>query len=265
MKIIERLKTDRRFLIKSVAFVVASLVIPYITIPTLILWWFFKTPRFSKLTKSVVSGVVIGLFVLLIIYASRLPNTPKTNSFKAEKQPEVAQTQKSTEQLQKEVNELQQTIKDKLKDVDITEAKSFAIEKMVRSSVGEKTNTNLEKIREVRVNTTYNNENEYTVFVAINGDELVTKESIRNSLFMDNSDIYLALYKDRQDIREVSIVSYVVTVDKYGNESDTVVLKTSLDSIEANKVNWNQDKAVLELGILPEVWTTQKDHLSVFN
>lgn len=244
--------------VKIIVFCLLTLVIPYITIPALILLWFFKKSKYSKRTKSVVSGVVIGLFVLLTIYVSKLPNTPKPNPFKVEEQPEVAQTQKSTEQLQKEVNELQQTIKDKLKDVDITETKSYAIEKMVRSSVGEKTNTFRDKIREIRINSAYDNENQFTVFVAINGDELVTKESIKNSLYIDNSDIYIALYKNRQDIREASIVSYVVTVDKYGNESDTVVLKTSLNSIEAKKVNWNQDKSLLELEILPSVWNTVK-------
>jgi hypothetical protein len=44
--------------------------------------------------------------------------------------------------------------------------------------------------------------------------------------------------------------------DQYGNTSDGVVYKSVLRKDVASKINYNEEKAVLELNIIPKLWTT---------
>lgn len=68
MKIIEKLKTDKKLLLIVVGFVIATFLVPYLSIPGLILWWFYKKSKFSKKAKTITTGVVGGLVVLLMIF-----------------------------------------------------------------------------------------------------------------------------------------------------------------------------------------------------
>jgi len=182
----------------------------------------------SNLTKAIVGGITLGLLVLLAI--TKLNNTQQ-EGYSPEKQ-----ISKNT----------------------IMDTPSL-IEKEIRASVNEKTNTFRNKIKEIRVNTVYDNENEYVVFVSLNGEELVTEGAIEKMILIENSDIYITLFKNRKDIREATLVSNITMVDENGNEYDTVALKTNLSKDMAEKVDWGQDKSILELEILPVTWTTQKN------
>ncbi len=65
--IIDKLKTDRKFLLLSVGLIISTFIIPYIIIPGLILWWFYKKSKITKKTKIITTAVVGGLLVMLII------------------------------------------------------------------------------------------------------------------------------------------------------------------------------------------------------
>lgn len=69
MKIVEKLKGDKKLLLIILIFVIVTFVIPYITIPGIILWWFYKKSRFSKKAKVITTTIVGGLFALLTIFS----------------------------------------------------------------------------------------------------------------------------------------------------------------------------------------------------
>jgi hypothetical protein len=329
MKLIERLKTDKKFLIRTILFVLASFVIPYITIPILVFLWLSKKLKLSKAAKIIVSGVTLGLLILLLALTAKAykndidphlsiqeptENTttnsdkinikgsydPKDrkvwvngininasngeftytfplkvgeNKIKVEagnwkrdsRELRVIRTQiintpsiTITPTVTSGNTDLPKQIKEVVKEVENKPDSNKVIEDKVRASLKKQTNTNKVKIRELLVTPAYDNEKEYVVFVAINSDDNLNNNYIRDGLFIDNSEIYISLFKESLGVREANIVSYFPTVDKYGQESDSVVLKTNLTSVEASKVNWKQDGSTLKLGILPNVWKTTK-------
>ena len=62
MKLIERLKTDKKFLFIFIGLVIATLFIPYATLPALFLWWFYKKSKFSKKFK-IISTSILGILL----------------------------------------------------------------------------------------------------------------------------------------------------------------------------------------------------------
>lgn len=337
MKIIERLKTDRKFLLKVVGLAIATLVVPYLTIPGLMIWWFYKTHKISKMVKVIVMGLFGASTILLLvfgiaIYAKDLEphltvsepsgNTkvqakqitlkgnydppdrvvwvnskrvPSTNgSFEAvydlqegenkidvtagkwkrahvyltvireltaeeiaakttpTSQPTTASVQEPT----KAPTAVKQTTPTP-QPTKLPQTPEQVIEAKIRASVKKRTNTDKDKIIEVRVNKAFDNDKEYVVFVSINADDNLSEDWIKKGIWGDMTDIYIALYKQPVGIRQAAIVANFPMKDKYGNTSDDAVMKTSLEANEAKKVNWNQDEATLSLQILPNVWDIQ--------
>jgi len=72
--------------------------------------------------------------------------------------------------------------------------------------------------------------------------------------------VYIALYTSGKDVQTATVAAYFPLVDRYGNESEGVVLKTSLSKMEAGKVNWDADNTMLQRSIIPDVWTTTLVH-----
>ena len=70
MKIFEKLKSDKKLLLIVIALVIGVFTVPYLTIPALFLWWFYKKSKFSKKTKIVASSVVGGLFTILVAWVA---------------------------------------------------------------------------------------------------------------------------------------------------------------------------------------------------
>lgn len=128
------------------------------------------------------------------------------------------------------------------------------IESSVRKSLSQKTNNSQDKVRKVSVTKAAESENEYIVFVEINADSNLNERLTQIGVYEDNTDVYSALYKQDSGVREASIAVYANTVDKYGNTQNSVIMKTSLDKVEAEKVNWDLDKASLASMVLPAVW-----------
>lgn len=127
------------------------------------------------------------------------------------------------------------------------------IEAKVRAAVSDK------KIKDIQV--TKQVDGGYGVLITINGDENLSNDLTKKGIWLDMAKLYTALYKEPMGVNEVAITANMNGVDKYGNTSNQVVMKTSLAKDEAQKVNWNADQSSLGLQILPNVWTTDVNRL----
>lgn len=341
MGIIKKLKTDKKFLVFTIGFVLLSFAIPYITIPALALWWFYKGSKFSKKTRILTTAVVGGLFTVIttmsvIAYSNdiepRLIVTEPTSEMVVKGQqiaikgtyepsdrkvwvngkeitvsdgsfetmyelkegenkidvstgnwkrahvylavtreltdeeeaskatptpsPSVAPSNKPNESVK---NQDKQPPSPTPKTAKSAQTKEEIIEAKVRAEMkGQKGANGKDKIREIRVVKQFSDAGGYGVMVYINGSDNLSEDYIKKSIWKDMSQIYKVLYKENLDVATVTIFAHFDMSDKYGNTSDTMVLKTSLDKSEAEKVKWNSDEATLYLSILPNVWTTEK-------
>jgi hypothetical protein len=132
------------------------------------------------------------------------------------------------------------------------------IRKLVSDQLKGKNNLEKDYIREIEV--VKEVDGGWGVFVYYNADDNLTNKFIRGGIESKMTDIYAALYTSDKDIRQSFVAAYFPLVDKYGNESDAVVYKSILRKEEADKVNWNADRSLLENSILPKVWTTSILH-----
>jgi len=108
----------------------------------------------------------------------------------------------------------------------------------------------IKNISVVELNDVYNVEIEF-----IASENLSTKLE-KSGMHSDMSLLYKKLYETNINISNVIIDVYYPLIDVYGNKSYNVVYVTSLNKIEANKINWNIDLATLKLQVLPGVWDT---------
>ncbi len=67
MKLINKLKKDKKFLVIILILIAATFIVPYLTIPGTILWWFYRVSKFSRKFKIIATSSVVGLFVLLMV------------------------------------------------------------------------------------------------------------------------------------------------------------------------------------------------------
>lgn len=75
MKIIEKLKNDKKLLLFTIGFIIATFLLPYITIPALILWWFYKKSKWSRRIKvGLIAFFVGGIIVTGVLLSSRYSN-----------------------------------------------------------------------------------------------------------------------------------------------------------------------------------------------
>ncbi len=318
-----RLKTDRKYLLIFIGIVIGILLIPYVMLPALAIWWFYKTPKLSKGFKKIATGVALLMLSLAVIggfiaYANDpephlVVSEPEANLTTQEQEITIKGTYnpqdrkvwingdkinasngsfESKYQLKNGENKIEVSagdwkrakvllnIKRELteseKQAIVTpttiqsspatskaqkapQTREEAIEKRIRDAVAKRSNTNKDKIAEIKINKSFadNADGKFVAVVTINGSDNLSEDLIKKGIWVDMADIYMALYKNYSDIQEATIIAKFPMSDKYGNNSDEVVLKTSLSSQEAKKVNWNADKSVLELSILPNVWNTQ--------
>jgi|WetSurMetagenome_2_1015567.scaffolds.fasta_scaffold14354_4 hypothetical protein len=313
---------------RSILLTLAILIIPYVTIPALLLLWILKRFNMSRKKRTILVTILVLVFIVIIcsgFYAYEKDSNTKLSIIEPESEKSV---QSSTIQMKGTFEPSSKSVwingtrvnssngsfeyeyqlkpgknkikieagnwKRDIKTIVVTrivevEAKltpqvtpiptvqqqaltptltkeptqsinfEWKIRDNIQQSLKAKTNTIREKFREITINPAYDNKNEYVVYVAINCETNLTSEYVKNGTYMDNSDVYLSLYKTSLNVRTATIATYCPTTDKYGNTDDQVVLKTTLNSDEASKINWKQDKSILELKIIPEVWTTNKN------
>lgn len=102
----------------------------------------------------------------------------------------------------------------------------------------------------------------YTVTIKYNADELLSQSSTRKDIIYTSSQMFKTIYKETgKEIKQAGIFAYYPMTDKYGNNSDDVVYKCTLDKETADKVNWGQDENQLFWQTLPNLWTASNDLL----
>lgn len=123
-----------------------------------------------------------------------------------------------------------------------------------------KGNNNMSKASLRSVNVVQQVDGGWGVFTEFNADDNLTMNMRRGGIESDMGEIYIALYTSGKDVRTASVAAYFPLVDKYGNGSDGMVYKTTLNKAEADKVNWSADGVTLRRSILPAVWTATLVH-----
>lgn len=136
-------------------------------------------------------------------------------------------------------------------------AVSVSEEDQLRQIVSDvlKGNTNMSKPRFRKVDIMKQAAGGWGVFAEFNGDDNLTANIRKGGIESKMAEVYIALYTSDKDVQTVTVAAYFPLVDRYGNESDGVVLKTSLGKAEAAKVNWSADSSTLRRSILPNIWT----------
>lgn len=321
MTFMETLRKDKKFLFVVVGIILLTLVIPYIILPALFLWWFYKRSSFSRKTKTVLTVVIIGLFIVLltagvVAYTNDQEPTltvtePESSAvttsdnilIKGRYSPEdrdvwingkKIQANNGSFETQYELQKGENTINveagnwkrakvsllvvreltdeekaSRITPTKVVEKKVYPtqapqtpeqrIEAKIRSTLRARTNTDKDTFKEIRVNKSFGDEEGYVVTVLFNGNDNLSEDLIKKGIWKDMGEIYTALYKEPMDVVEATLLAHFPMQDRYGNSSDQMVLKTALSKAEAQKVNWSQDQATLNLQILPGVWETQKD------
>ncbi len=123
-----------------------------------------------------------------------------------------------------------------------------------------KGNTNMNKSRLRKVDIVKQVAGGWGVFTEFNGDYNLNANMRKGGIQSQMAEVYIALYTSGKDLQTATVAAYFPLVDQYGNESEGLVLKTSLNKVEAAKVNWSADSSSLRRTILPNIWTTMLVH-----
>lgn len=118
-----------------------------------------------------------------------------------------------------------------------TERERARIEDAVKSATGR-------KLRKVEINKNLSGAG-YVVLVDVAGTEGFSAESTRSIIEQQSSEVYAALYETDLKVDEAVVSVYF---------SDRVVYKSQLVSEAAARANWKEDRAVLLIETLPNLW-----------
>jgi hypothetical protein len=121
-------------------------------------------------------------------------------------------------------------------------------------------NTNMKQQRLRKVDIVAQANGGWGVFTDFNADDNLTANMRKGALESQMAEVYIALYTSDKDVRTATVAAYFPLVDQYGNESEGVVLKTSLSKAEAAKVNWSAENIMLRKSIVPGIWTNVLVH-----
>ncbi|MDP8258814.1 MAG: hypothetical protein P9L90_05285 [Candidatus Aadella gelida] len=188
-----------------------------------------EKPKLTRRQKWLFAILII-LFVIMIIALASDGDTP-------------SQSQKEIQQNQIDMSQL---------------TEDEQIEMLVSNEL--KGNNNMKTAYVRKIDVVEQTNGGLGVFVEYNADDNLTTNLSKGGIESKMSEIYTALYTSGKDIRTASVTAYFPLLDSYGNKKDGVVYKSVLNKTEADKVNWNADKSLLKVTILPSVWTTTALH-----
>jgi len=132
------------------------------------------------------------------------------------------------------------------------------VKALVTEQLKGQNNMKQDKLKNVEV--VEQKEGGWNVTVNYNASDNLSTKLRKVGVESQMSEIYIALYKSGKDIRTATITAYFPLSDEYGNVNDRPIYQSTLDKVEASKVNWNADQSSLKLSILPKVWTTTMLH-----
>jgi hypothetical protein len=142
----------------------------------------------------------------------------------------------------------------------VPQTKQDSIRKYINEAIGEENNAGKQSIVDINMLPAVNHD---AVQIKFNSSSNITNNLTRQTIVSDMSKIYISLYNSPLKWERLVLCAYLPLVDSYGNESDGLVFKTELKIDEANKINWAADESLLQMRILPNVWTTHFLHPSL--
>lgn len=143
---------------------------------------------------------------------------------------------------------------------DTKKSDEEVIKDTINAKYSGKNNRDQDNIRSVDVINL--NDGSYTVMIKYNADEGYSSSSTRKDIIYTSSQMFKTIYKETgKEIMQAGIFAYYPLTDKYGNNSDEVVYKCTLDKETADKVNWDQNENQLFSQTLPNLWSASNDLL----
>lgn len=138
--------------------------------------------------------------------------------------------------------------------VDQTKPEDEQLKQIVSNQLNGKNNMDKEYLRKVDV--AAQADGGWGVFVEYNAADNVSTELRKKGIEIKMSEIYAELYTSGKDVRQASVAAYFPLKDAGGNEFDGTVYKTVLTKDAASKINFNEDKNVLNTKVIPGIWET---------
>lgn len=138
--------------------------------------------------------------------------------------------------------------------VDQTKPEDEQIKQIASNQLTGKNNIGKDYLRKVDV--TAQAGGGWGVFAEYNAADNVSTDLRKKGIQIKMSEIYTALFTSGKDVRQASVAAYFPLKDASGKEFDGTVYKTVLTKDAASKVNFNEDKNVLNTKVVPGVWET---------
>lgn len=86
-------------------------------------------------------------------------------------------------------------------------------------------------------------------------------ESFKYSIIKQTAgNIYYELYKSGILLETVTVAAKNSYLNQYGDDAEIIVLQTQITKDVVDKINLDADKALLQMNIIPDLWTVQKVH-----
>lgn len=193
-----------------------------------------KWSDFSTKEKAqVIVGIIVILFLLI---------TLKGLIFGGNDEPSTSQTQSQVTENQSpgQRTEVTQTLTPEKKIEDIARTASTDGDGLA------------DEVREVRVIPEADGSS-YSVnvkFYLSSGNKSIIEQTMAN--------VYLELYKSDENISNVTVMATTDLSNQYGDSKELIVYQTTLDKEKGEKINFEQDTALLQMRIIPGLWEVQK-------
>lgn len=138
--------------------------------------------------------------------------------------------------------------------VDQTKPEDEQLKQIASNQLSGKNNIGKDYLRKVDV--TAQADGGWGVFVEYNAADNVSTNLRKKGIEIKMSEIYTALYTSGKDVRQVSVAAHFPLKDAGGKEFDGTVYKTVLTKDAASKINFNEDKNLLNTKVIPGAWET---------
>lgn len=177
---------------------------------------------FDKKWKVVVA-VILGLAFLGALVRE---DEPKEAKVEAEDSVGVKDTDE----------EVEEVVEEKREPANFDEQVLFAVEEVA----GKDTNTDKPKVREITINDNMGTdiEGDKVVMISLNPNDNLTLKMMRKGMLMESTDIYEKL-SEFPEATDISISYFGTTVNEYGEESDSLIMKTNLLREGLDRINWD--------------------------
>lgn len=196
-------------------------------------------PDLSKQIKNKSRIGCLGMFVVAAVMIFALANSSDSPKHEIPGGNDTTQTTAQPVKNDKEDTSTQnaETASDKIKDICKDKLGSQLISVEVNDNIGK-------------------NDGSKIVLIHLKGQTGVSDEGSRKMMLRQSIDLLDALYTSGQPISEVTSFSEATMVDKYGKGTQTVVMKCTLKSDTAAKIEWKNKGSIDFTQVLDSYWVS---------